>query len=192
MPLVSYNIMLNIYATAGLYCEAEELFHAMQRDGWSPDSYTYLALVRAYTEGLKYSEAEKAIFSMQKQRISPSCAHFNLLLLAFAKAGLIAEAQRVYGELIAAGLTPDLKCNQNMLRGYMDYGHVEEGISFFERICGSVEPDRFVMSAAVHFYKLAGMELKAKGVLHTMSSMGIPLLKNLEVGSKRSSLICQK
>ncbi|KAK2972854.1 hypothetical protein RJ640_028382 [Escallonia rubra] len=181
---VSYNIMINIYAAAGLHHEAEELFHTMRRNGCSPDDSTYLALVRAYVEGLKYSEAEEAITLMQKEGISPSCAHFNVLLIAFAKAGLLGEAERVFGELISSGLSPDLGCYRTMLRGYVDYGHVEQGISFYETISGSVKPDRFIMSAAVHLYKLGGMELRAEGILNSMSRLGISFLENLEVGSK--------
>lgn len=176
--------MMNVYATGGLYQEAEELFKAMQRDCCSPDSFTYLALVRVYTESLKYSKAEETINSMKKNGIYPSCAHFNLLLSAFAKVGLTGEAERVYKELVAAGLDPDVACNQSMLRGYMDYGHVEEGINFFEQISESIEADRFMMSAAVHFYRSAGKEVKAIKVLDSMSSLGIPFLENLEVGSK--------
>ncbi|KAL6972239.1 hypothetical protein U1Q18_031927 [Sarracenia purpurea var. burkii] len=175
---------MNVYATSGFYGEAEQLFHAMQKEGCLPDTLTYLALIGSYTKGLKYSEAEQAIISMQKGGIPTSCAHFNLLLSAFAKAGLIQEAERVYGELIAAGLTPDSACNRTLLRGYMDYGHVEEGISFLESIRGSVEPDRFIMSAAVHLYKSVGMELRAEGYLNSMRSLGITFLKNLEIGSK--------
>ncbi|KAK9283509.1 hypothetical protein L1049_011755 [Liquidambar formosana] len=181
---VSYNIMINVYVNEGLYCEAYGLFQAMQRDGCSPDSLTYLALVRAYTGSLKYSEAEEAIISMQKEGIFPSSAHFNLLLSAFAKAGLIGEAERIYRELFMAGVSPELACYRTMLRVYMDYGHVERGIAFFEKISESVEPDRFLMSAAVHFYKSAGEELKAERVLDSMDSLEIPFLTNLEVGSK--------
>ena len=85
--------MMNIYATAGLYNEAEELFCSMKRDGCLPDSYTHLALIRAYTQGLKYSEGEKVIILMQKEGLCASCAHLNLLLSAFAKAGLTEEAE---------------------------------------------------------------------------------------------------
>ena len=86
---VSYNIMVNVYATAGLRHEVEKLFWAMERHGCSPDSLTYLSLVRGYTESHNYSEAEETINAMQIKGISPSCAHFNVLLFAFTKAGLI-------------------------------------------------------------------------------------------------------
>lgn len=176
--------MMNVYATGGLYREAEELFKAMQRDCCSPDSFTYLSLVRVYTESLKYSKAEETISSMKENGIYPSCAHFNLLISAFAKVGLIVEAERIYKELVATGLDPDVACNQTMLRGYMEYGLVEEGINFFEQINESLEADRFIMSAVVHLYRSAGKEVKAINVLDSMSSLGISFLENLEVGSK--------
>ncbi|CBI26526.3 unnamed protein product, partial [Vitis vinifera] len=181
---VSYNIMINVYATAGLHHEAQELFQAMLRDGCSPDSLTYLALIRAYTQSFKFLEAEETIMSMQNEGVLPSCVHFNQLLSAFAKAGFTEEAERVYHTLLSAGLSPDVACYRTMLRGYLDYGCVEKGITFFEQIRESVEPDRFIMSSAVHFYKLAGKELEAEGILDSMKSLGIPFLKNLEVGSK--------
>ncbi|KAH0978665.1 hypothetical protein GBA52_005842 [Prunus armeniaca] len=182
--MVSYNIMINVYAAGGLYKEAEELFKAMQQDGCSPDSFTYLSLVRAYTESLKYTEAEETINSMPENGVYCSCAHFNLLLSAFSKMGLIGEAERIYEKLLGAGLNPDVACYQTMLRGYMDYGLVEEGIKFFEQISESVEADRFILSAAVHFYKFGGRGLEAENVLHSMSNLGISFLENLEVGSK--------
>lgn len=181
---VSYNIMINVYAAGGLYKEAEELFKAMQQDGCSPDSFTYLSLVRAYTQSLKYTEAEETINSMPENGVYRSCAHFNLLLSAFSKMGLIGEAERIYEKLLGAGLNPDVACYQTMLRGYMDYGLVEEGIKFFEQISESVEADRFILSAAVHFYKSRGKGLEAENVLHSMSNLGISFLENLEVGSK--------
>lgn len=181
---VSYNVMINIYAAAGLFTEAEELFYSMRKKGCLPDSFTYLALIRAYTRGLNYEGGEKVITLMQKEGLPLSCAHFNVLLSSFAKGGLITEAERVHKEIIAAGLTPDLECNRSMLRCYMDHGCVEEGISFFERICESVEPDRFIMSAAIHLYKSAGMELRAEALLKSMNSLGIQFLKNLVVGQR--------
>ncbi|PON62426.1 Tetratricopeptide-like helical domain containing protein [Trema orientale] len=185
--MVSYNIMINVFATGGLYQEAEELFKAMQTDRFSPDSFTYLSLVRAYIESRKYSLAEETINSMQKRGDVASCAHFNLLLSAFAKEGLTVEAERIYKKLLGAGLNPDLACYQNMLRGYMDYGQVKEGIKFFEDISESVETDRFIMSAAVHLYKSAGKEEKAASVVDSMSNLGIAFLENLKVGSKLKS-----
>lgn len=181
---VSYNIMINVYATSGLYLEAQELFQAMLKDGCPPDSLTYLALIRAYAGSSKFSEAEETIMSMQKEGVPPSCVHLNQLLSALAKAGLAEEAERVYYTLVSAGLSPDVACYRTMLRGYLEYGHVEKGITFFEQIRESLEPDRFILSAAVKFYKFASKEREAGGILDSMKSLGIPFLKNLAVGSK--------
>lgn len=185
---VSYNIMMNVYASGGFYKEAAQLFDDMQKDGCSPDSYTYLALIRAYAAGEKYMEVEEAISSMEKQwGMSPSCAHYNTLLSAFAKTGHVGEVERVYELLITSGLAPDVGCYQTMLRVYLDYGYVEKGIHLFESISssGSVNSDRFIMSAAVHLYMAAGLALKAQNVSSCMNRLGIPFLKNLGIGFKK-------
>ncbi|KAK7400041.1 hypothetical protein VNO78_11240 [Psophocarpus tetragonolobus] len=180
---VSYNIMINVYANAGALHETEKLYQAMQRQGCLPDSFTYLSLVQAYTRSLNYSKAEETVRAMESKGVPPSCVHFNILLHAYTKAGLIDEAKRVYEELSTFGLIPDLVCYRTMLNGYLKCGYVEEGINFFESICKSTKGDRFIMSAAVHFYKYAGNESKAKEILKTMNNMGVPFLKKLVVGS---------
>ncbi|KAK6155426.1 hypothetical protein DH2020_009674 [Rehmannia glutinosa] len=181
---MSYNIMINVYAADGLYIEAEKLLLSMQKNGCSPDSLTYLAIIRAYTKGSKYPEAEKTIMSMQEEGIPLSCAHFNLLLSAFTKTGLMVDADRIYQKIFSTGLNPDLESKSIMLRGYLDFGHVEEGIYFFEKECCSIGPDRFILSAAVHLYRSAGKEVQAKEVLNSMNNLGISFLNNLKVGSK--------
>lgn len=181
---VSYNIMMEVYARAGLFSEVEKLFQAMLIDGCSPNSVTYLYHVQAYALSLKYEEAEKTIISMQKKGIPVYCAHFNILLSAFAKAGMMAEAERVYNKLLRDGLSPDLACIRSMLRGYMNCGCIEDGISFYEQIKEFAELDRFIMSVAVHFYRTVGKEPEAAGLLKFMNSSGIQFLKNLEIGPK--------
>lgn len=176
--------MMNACVAAGLYHETENLLLSMQKSGCSPDSRTYLAIIRAYTESKKYSEAEKIIIAMQKAGISPTCAHYNLLLSAYTRAGLMEEANRIYRKISSSGLNPDLDSRSLLLRGYFDFGRVEEGISFFERECSSVGPDRFVLSAAIHLYKSAGNESQAEELLRTMKDSGVPFLNNLQVGSK--------
>ncbi|XP_052731220.1 pentatricopeptide repeat-containing protein At5g27270 isoform X2 [Vigna angularis] len=181
---VSYNIMINVYASAGDLRQTDKIFQAMQRQGCLPDSFTYLSLIQGYTRNRNYHKAEETLHDMQSKGIPPSCVHFNILVNAFTKAGLIEEAKRVYEELSTFGLVPDLVCYRTMLNGYLKYGYVEEGINFFESIHESTKGDRFIMSAAVHFYRSSGKESKAKEILNSMNNKGIPFLKNLEVGSE--------
>ncbi|KAL0304553.1 UNVERIFIED_CONTAM: hypothetical protein Sradi_6323400 [Sesamum radiatum] len=183
--LVSYNIMINVVAAAGLYREAEEVVQSMQKSGCSPDSLTYLAMIRAYTGSSKYCEAEKMIMLMQKEGISKTCAHFNLILLGLTKAGLMGEANRIYREIWSAGLDPDVESKRIMVRGYMDIGDVEGGVSFFERECCGVS-DRFILSAAVQLYKSGGKEVEAEELLNSIKKMGVVMLSNLKVGSCNS------
>jgi len=61
---ISFNSMINAYATSGLYSEAKSIFQEMQDCGHAADSFSYLALIRAYTEDKLYTEAEEAIQMM--------------------------------------------------------------------------------------------------------------------------------
>lgn len=178
---------MNVYATVGMHKEAEELFKAMRLDGLPPDSRTYLALIQANSKAQNHYKAKELIDSMQNDGIEATSAHYNLLLTAFFTAGLIGEANRIFNKLVPTGTAPDLSLCRTMLRGYMDHGYVSQGISFFETLIESLEPDRFVWSAAVHLYNSAGEKIKAENILNSMSVLGITFLKHLEIGSKGQS-----
>ncbi|KAL0905350.1 hypothetical protein M5K25_023762 [Dendrobium thyrsiflorum] len=181
---ISYNTMINAYATTGLHSEAESIFKDMRRDGHSPDSISYLALLRAYTQSRRYCDAEKVISRMQEANVSPSCAHFNHLILAFAREGCIGDAERVYNSMKQTGLDPDLACCRTMMRTYIDYGLVNEGLFFFESTNGMIKPDGFILSAAVHLYEHVGKPAEAGKILDTINLEGLLFLRSLEVGSK--------
>ncbi|KAL5724696.1 hypothetical protein ACHQM5_007922 [Ranunculus cassubicifolius] len=183
---VAYNIMMNVYATEGLELKAERMYHEMQRQGCFPDSFTYQALLRAYTATKNFSKAEETVREMQNiGGISPSSAHISSLISGFAKEGLIRDAERIYGKYVKNSLGREVACHGTMLRGYVEYGHVEEAILLFERISGEgVELDRFVFSAGVHLYRFIGDEVKASCVLDSMKKLGVPFLSTLEIGSR--------
>lgn len=184
---ISFNSMINAYATSGLHNEATNIFQEMQ-DSHAPDSLSYLALIKAYTEGKCYTEAEEAIQMMLKSNITPSCPHFSHLISAFLKEGQISDAQRIYSRMKEIGVAPDLACCRTMMRLYLEQGLVDEGISLFEAMRASLKPDSFILSAAFHLYEHAGRESEAGDVLDAISINGTTFLRNLKVGSKLRSI----
>jgi pentatricopeptide repeat protein len=181
---ISFNTMINAYATSGLHNEAEIIFQEMQKNNHVPDSHTYLALIRAYTEGKCYSKAEEAIQMMLRSNMTPSCTHFNHLISAFLKEGQIDEAQRMYNQMEEAGIPADLACCRTMMRMHLDHGYVDDGILFFETACRLLKPDSFILSAAFHLYEHSGRESEAGDVLDAINMSGASFLRNLKVGSK--------
>jgi len=181
---ISFNSMINAYATSGLYSEAKSIFQEMQDCGHAPDSFSNLALIRAYTEAKLYTEAEEAIQMMLNSNTTPSCPHFSHLIFAFLKEGQIGEAQRIYNQMKEASVAPDLACCRTMMRVYMEHGLMDEGISLYETTRGSLKPDSFILSAAFHLYEHAGRESEAQDVLDAISVSGTSFLRNMKIGSK--------
>lgn len=182
---ISYNSMINACATSGLHEEAESLLSGMLKEGRNPDSVTYLALVRAYTESKHYSKAEEILFHvMPKKRLIPLPSHFNCLIFAFMKEGSINNAHRIYDQMREMGVRPNLACCRIMMRAYLEFGLVEEGISFFETLHGSVKPDSYILSAAAHLYEFVGNGIEVGKVLDAINVQGLVFIRNLEVGSK--------
>jgi pentatricopeptide repeat protein len=181
---ISFNSMINAYATSGLHGEARTVFQEMQDSGHAPDSLSYLALIRAYTEGKCYKEAEEVVQMMLNGSMTPSCHHFNHLIFAFLKEGQISEAQRTYNQMKEVGVAPDLACCRTLMRVYLERGLIDEGISLYETTCGTLKPDSFVLSAVFHLYEYEGREAEAGEVLDAVGLHGTTLLRNLKVGSK--------
>ena len=74
---ISFNSMINAYATSGLYSEAKSIFQEMQDCGHAPDSFSNLALIRAYTEAKLYTEAEEAIQMMLNIGLIRACSRIT-------------------------------------------------------------------------------------------------------------------
>ncbi|KAG8094101.1 hypothetical protein GUJ93_ZPchr0012g20826 [Zizania palustris] len=178
---ISFNSMINAYATSGLHNEADIIFQEMQKTTHVPDSHTYLALIRTYTAGRCYSKAEEAIQMMLHRNITPSCTHFNHLISAFLKEGQIDEAQRIYNQMKEIGVAADLACCRTMMRLYLEYGCIHDGILFFETACRLLKPDSFILSAAFHLYEHSGRESEAGDVLDAISTHGASFLRSLEM-----------
>jgi len=176
--------MINAYATSGLHDDAEIVFQEMQSHGQAPDSMTYLVLIRVYSESTCYSKAEEAIQNMLSSGITPSCPHFSHLIFAFLKEGQIDEAQRICSQMQEIGVAADLACCRAMMRAYLEYGLVGEGISLFETTHGSLKPDSFILSAAFHLYEHSGRKSEAGDVLDAIHIHGVPFLRSLKIGSK--------
>ncbi|KAJ4731675.1 Pentatricopeptide repeat-containing protein [Rhynchospora pubera] len=191
--LICYNSMINACATSGFHEEAESLLDEMCREGHSPDSVTYVALVRAYIESSHYSKAEETLFHvMPKKGVTPLPSHFNHLIIAYNKEGSINDALRIYDKMREMGVRPSIACCRSMMRAFLEFGLVEEGISFFETLHGCAKPDRYILSGAAHLYEFVGNGHEAAKVLDSINVQGLVFIRNLEVGSKcdRSNITC--
>ncbi|KAK4362799.1 hypothetical protein RND71_018040 [Anisodus tanguticus] len=107
------------------------------------------------------------------------------LINFYGKQKKLREALNVFASVADSSRTGSLLYN-SIIDSYNRCGKQEETYMFYKEEMEkghSVKPDRFIMSAAVHLYRSAGLELKAEGVLRSMNSFTIPL-ENLEVGSR--------
>ncbi|OMP01524.1 hypothetical protein COLO4_11806 [Corchorus olitorius] len=165
----AYMNLICYYGKAGKRDEASLLFSRMQEEGINPGMISYNIMINIYAGAGLCHEVETLLQAMQRDGLSPDSSTYLSLIQAYTE-WMMGEAERVYKELITAGLSPDLACYRTMLRGYFDYGLVEEGINFLEQIRDTAEPDRFIMSAAVHIYKYAGKEQEARSVRDSMKN----------------------
>ncbi|XBI75328.1 hypothetical protein VPH35_068708 [Triticum aestivum] len=136
---ISFNSMINAYATSGLHNETEIVFQERQSRDHVPDSTTYLALISAYSKGRCYSKAKETI----------------RMMLSKAQ---IDEAKRICYQMQEIGVAVDLACCRAIMRVCLEHGHADEGILLFETTHRSLKPDSFMLSAAFHLYEHSGRE----------------------------------
>ncbi|XP_021275450.1 pentatricopeptide repeat-containing protein At2g15690-like [Herrania umbratica] len=91
--MASWNLMINDYAVNGKGDDGLLLFEDMRKDGFQPDSETFLAVlsacacVAAVEEGIMYFELMK-----NEYRIAPGVEHYLGVIDVFGRAGYLNEA----------------------------------------------------------------------------------------------------
>lgn len=94
--VISWNVMIIGLATHGDGLRALELFAHMQREGFSPDETTFLAVLSAcshsglVSEGLRQFRSMKAVHG-----IEPRGEHYGCVVDFLSRAGLFNEAREV-------------------------------------------------------------------------------------------------
>jgi len=104
---VTYNTLVNMFATRGEVIQAMEVVRQMRRDGRVAPSYiTYTSLLDACAESHRPDLAHAVVKEMKATGVTPDIACLNALLKACAVVGHTREATAVYGEIGKAKKDP--------------------------------------------------------------------------------------
>ena len=172
---VIYNNLLDAYARAGFYTEARLLLGNMRRSGCPPTSVTYLLLMSAYSAKERTHDAESLLHLMQERDLNPDCRHYNEVIRAYGKVGKISDACRIFSEMKAAGVEPELGCLRTLLKIHLDHGQFEQGLEIYKDLSSSFTLDQNLYGIAVDLCIGAGRhaeadqlraELKEKGFIY--------------------------
>ncbi|KAB2602646.1 pentatricopeptide repeat-containing protein [Pyrus ussuriensis x Pyrus communis] len=93
-----WNVMIRGLADNGLFREANDFYHSMQREGVRADNYTYPFVIKACGGLLSLDEGQKVHGKLSKVGLDLHVYVGNSLCAAYAKLGCIEYAERVFDE----------------------------------------------------------------------------------------------
>eukprot|EP00250_Pteridium_aquilinum_P016296 c23034_g6_i2 orf=2-916(+) len=129
--LVSWNVLIAAYARHDHGEEALNYYEKMQREGFSPDAFTFASILKA-CGSIVATEIGQEIHAeiVRKGLLSRNPFVGSTLVNMYSKCGLLANAQSVFDEL----LVRDAVLWNALLVGYVEHGHGEEALKFFDRM----------------------------------------------------------
>ncbi|XP_058107682.1 pentatricopeptide repeat-containing protein At2g27610-like [Magnolia sinica] len=125
--LISWTLLVSGYANMGLGKDALECFRSLLADGFSPNHFTYVAVLSACA-GIGAARTGKEIHG-RIYRFEQDLNSFvrNSLVTVYAKCGLIGSAQIVFDGIPC----PDLVSWSSILSGYYQFGEYKEALRLF-------------------------------------------------------------
>ncbi|CAN6554566.1 unnamed protein product [Malus baccata var. baccata] len=142
-----WNVMIRGLADNGLFREAIDFYHSMQREGVRADNYTYTFVIQACGRLLSLDEGQKVHGKLSKVGLDLHVYVGNSLCAAYAKLGCIEYAERVFDEMPVKYL---VSCN-SMIGGYAAVGDCwRVMVCFQEMQVLGMKPDRFSMIGSLN------------------------------------------
>ncbi|CAK8531270.1 unnamed protein product [Lathyrus sativus] len=103
-----YNVLLTMCAKVGSNHEALEIFEDMKSSGTChPDSWTFSALSKVYSNSGKVSEVEGVLGEMIKSGFEPDIFVMASLVNCYGKAKQIDDVVNVFDRFLNLGIIPD-------------------------------------------------------------------------------------
>lgn len=158
--IVTWNTMIMVLGTNGDGVEALRLFERMSKEGFRPDSVSYLAVLCACNHVGMVDEGVQLFETMIKDGlVIPNIKHYGTMVDLLGRAGRLKEA---YDIINSIPITPDIVLWQTLLGACKTYGNVEMAEKASKKLVqmGSSSDGDFVLLsniyAAQHRWKDVG------------------------------------
>ncbi|CAL4921437.1 unnamed protein product [Urochloa decumbens] len=111
ISVVSYNHVIGACEVASKPKVALEVYRRMISQRCSPDTFTYLSVIRACIWGSLWNEVEDIL-----EEVAPDSSIYNAVIHGLCLRGKIGMANEVYAKMRSIGLVPDGKTRAFMLQ----------------------------------------------------------------------------
>lgn len=144
--IVSWNVMISGYVSAGCYNEAFDLFDKMMASGVGPDAITLTSLVTACAQMAALERGREFHELINGSRLNSNEVLMGALLDMYAKCGSVTEAATIFNQL----RRKDLVSWTSMIAAYGSHGQASEALKLFdEMLQARIRPDRVTFLAVI-------------------------------------------
>ncbi|KAH7434292.1 hypothetical protein KP509_06G009700 [Ceratopteris richardii] len=129
--VVTWNSLIAGYTNHGLYDEALTSFKKMQDDGISPDTITFICLLKACSSIRAADKGEELCAEIDRQGLlGKNMVLGTALIDMYANCGMVPQAQEIF-DIFAAR---DVAMWTALISGYANQGRDDDALNCFERM----------------------------------------------------------
>jgi len=132
---VTFNTMIDAFANAGQYKNADDVFQRMKKCNLRPDIVTYTTLIKA---SIKSGNTEKALDLLDDMKwigIQPDIVSYNNIIESLCKSNRLFEAKDLVTEMEMTRVSPDSMTYGLLMTGLMKANKPGPCLTLFESAC---------------------------------------------------------
>ena len=175
MPLssVTCNLMMDIFAKAGLLEKAENVFK-LAREQNVLNAISYNTIIDAYGKYKEFNKMDHALVEMQNSGFKDHVEAYNSMLDAYGKAGQVRKMENILERMRRADCPPDLSTFNILINVYGREGLLTELQEVRNDMdSAGIKPSNYTFNTLIHTYGNLEMPNEAMDAFKEMQSLGL-------------------
>lgn len=170
---VTCNLMMDIFAKAGLLEKAENVFK-LAKEQRVVDAISYNTIIDAYGKYKEFYKMEGALVDMQNSGFKDHVEAYNSMLDAYGKAGQIRKMENILERLRRADCLRDLSTFNTLINVYGREGLIVELQEVRKNMEeAGIKPDHYTFNTLIHAYGNSEMPDEAMKAFREMQDEGL-------------------
>jgi pentatricopeptide repeat protein len=167
------NLMMDIFAKAGLLEKAENVFKLAREQGVL-NAISYNTIIDAYGKYKEFGKMDAALVEMQNAGFKDHVEAYNLMLDAYGKAGHVHKMENVLERMRRANCAPDLSTFNILINAYGREGLLAELREVREEMSRArVAPSNYTFNTLIHAFGSLEMPDEAMAAFREMQDLGL-------------------
>lgn len=167
------NLMMDIFAKAGLLDKAENVFKLAKEQGVL-DAISYNTMIAAYGKFKEYNKMEYALIDMQNAGFKDQVEAYNSMLDAYGKASQLRRMEHILERMRRADCLPVLSTYNILINVYGREGLIGELKKVRKSMEeASIRPDSYTFNTLIFAYGNAEMPNEAMDAFREMQDLNL-------------------